>query len=127
MRMISQTIGDYIFTISPQPKDTVIVTYPDGHKIDLGLIHPVQIGVHQEPDTNLWVVSMVTKEALDRLQMNITEKIELIGLRFLEFDRALEAHELLCKWVLKKDFTQARIIKPIPEPEEEDPYGDPYD
>ena len=117
-RTISQVVHDYIFTLSPAPKDTVLVTYPDGHVVDLGLIKPIQIGILQEDDEgeNKWVVSLVTKEAINRLQMNITEKIELVGLRFDDFNDALMAHELLCKWVLKKDFTPAREIIKIDAP-----------
>ena len=99
MREVSEVVEDHIFKLAPN--GDVHITYPDKHIIDLGMINPVQIGIQLEEE--IWVVSLLTKEAVERLRMNITEQIELIGIRFKDYKNAIHAHNLLCMWILKKD------------------------
>ncbi len=105
MREVSEVVEDHIFKLAPN--GDVHITYPDKHIIDLGMINPVQIGIQLEGGSpegeGTWVVSLLTKEAVERLRMNITEQIELIGIRFKDYKNAIHAHNLLCMWILKKD------------------------
>lgn len=79
--------------------DSVQVTYPDGHQIDLGIINPIQIGIsHSE---GKWIVNIITAQSVQKLANNITEKLEMIGFRFDRIDNAITVHHFLVKELLE--------------------------
>lgn len=89
-------IANYTLTGS----DTVIVEYPDGHKIDLGKINPIQVGIIKEDGK--WIVNIITKESIMKLANNITQNLDLIGFPFNKLDDAVTAHIFLVNELLNK-------------------------
>lgn len=83
--------GDYNIFLD-QASETVRVEYPDGHQISLSKITPVFIGIMYEND---WVVSLITTEAIQKLKHDITENLEVVGLKFKDFKEAQSAQNFI--------------------------------
>jgi hypothetical protein len=81
-------IGDFIL------RNDSVLEYPDGSLIDLKKAVVANIGIMPEDD--LWVVTLLTKAAIYRLQMNTKDSLEVIGFKFDNFNDALTMHSILC-------------------------------
>jgi len=85
---MSIKIGEYIL------RNNAVLEYPDGSLIDLKKANVENIGIM--PEDNNWVVTLLTKAAIFRLQNNTKDTLEVIGFRFDTFKEAAFAHNLFC-------------------------------
>ena len=86
-------IGDYIL------RESGVVEYSDGTIIDLEKAGVLNIGIMLEDDR--WVVSLITRAAILKLQKNITNDLQVIGFKFDEFKEAIVVHNILCLQLFK--------------------------
>ncbi len=78
------------------PHLSVKVLYPDGKKINLSLLEPLQIGVARTRGIDKeWHTNIVTKMALIKYKEGITDNIELVGFNFKDMRNALLASGFL--------------------------------
>jgi len=89
---MSIKIGEYILRDS-------ILEYPDGSIIDLKKASVTNIGIM--PEDEKWVVTLLTKAAIYRLQNNSRDSLEVIGFAFRTFNEASIAHNIFCRVIFK--------------------------
>jgi hypothetical protein len=77
----------------------VHVTYPDGHIINLGMLKIISIST--TPTLPNWTVSLLTNEAIQKLKLNITENLELVGFEFKSIQSALLVQSFLVYNILQ--------------------------
>jgi hypothetical protein len=79
-------VADYVF-------ENKIVTYPDGHKIDLSSLNVVFVGIIYFEDK--WAVSIITSNAIKKLKEGIVDNLEAISFGFNSLQDALVIQSFL--------------------------------
>ena len=90
------TTKDYIFTLT---KDGVIVKYiydTSLKDINLSKINIEMVGIMPFADKNKpWVVSIISKESIHKLQMQITPTLDVVGFHFDNYTTAVSVQALI--------------------------------
>jgi molybdopterin-binding protein len=71
----------------------VIVDYQDGNIIEVSKLNVVSVCITLAD--GLWVVNIITKEALQKLKMGITNNLEVVGFKFEDYMDSILAHNFL--------------------------------
>jgi len=84
-------IGEYIL----RDDGTVEMS---GDNIDLRKANIINVGLITENEQ--WVVTLITKASILKLEKGITKNLEVIGFRFVTFEEAISAHNFLAVTLL---------------------------
>ena len=82
-------LGNYKFIYDGR----TIVDYRDGNLIEVSKLNTVSVCITL--DDGLWTVNIITKEALQKLKMGITDNLEVVGFKFEDYMDSILAHNFL--------------------------------
>jgi len=82
-------LGNYKFIYDGR----VIVDYQDNNIVEISKLNVVSVCI--TIDDGLWAVNIITKEALQKLKMGITNNLEVIGFKFEDYMDSILAHNFL--------------------------------
>jgi len=86
----------YTFSWSDE-LNTVEVQFPDGKVISLATVNPINIGLTVDDTTEeKFIVTLITKASLMKVQKNITTNLEVLGFKFRSRSSALLVLNFLC-------------------------------
>lgn len=83
------------------PSGEVIVTYSDGSKIDLSKIKVINVGIQYIDDQ--YAVTLITKEAIQKLKLNITDDLSIVGFHFSNLENAHIVWRFCVNYILNKE------------------------
>jgi len=84
MKTINTEYYKFIFN---RDKITINVEYLDGTLIELHKLNIVNIGI--TPNNGIFTLTIITKEGIQKLHLNITNNLETIGFKFTTLSEAI--------------------------------------
>ena len=71
---------------------------PELPDADLSMINTAVVGIMR--DDSKWTVTIISKESIQKLQLSITNSLEVVGFSFDTFEEALDVQKFIIYYLL---------------------------
>jgi len=105
---VEVTTEDYIFFTEGTELFVKFVHHPDAHSVKLTGVNTKIVGImYDDKNEKPWTLAIISKESIQKLQLQVSESLEIVGFHFKEKNTALTTQNLFLTYF----YPESRKIK----------------